>query len=136
MRKQHRGRLSQGRPQTYLAACLLSLPLRDSLDGGLLPDVHPRSAVSIRQTFELGVTGSHQNAPTATDARGPILAPSANHIDRYCRRCVLPRRRSCLLNRDGGSRSTPMFVFAESRRRIVGRCYSSGDRKRTVCPSE
>jgi hypothetical protein len=31
------------------------------------------------QTLELGVTGSHQNAPTATSARGPILAPSANH---------------------------------------------------------
>jgi hypothetical protein len=38
-----------------------------------------RAAVSVRPTLELGVTGSHQNAPTASDARGPILTPSANH---------------------------------------------------------
>src|SRR5258706_4577698 len=129
MRKKHRGRLSQGRPQTSLAECLLSLPLRDSLDGGLLPDVHPRSAVSIRQTFELGVTGSHQNAPTATDARGPILAPSANHIDRYCRRGGLPRRRSCLLNRDGGTASPPTFVFARTKGPVAGTLSSLGDRE-------
>jgi len=51
------------------------MPASGRANAVIATDDGPRAVVSVRQTLELCVTGSRQNASTATTAKGPILAP-------------------------------------------------------------